>query len=92
LFYPRNIVFIALPVHICVYGTEGLYPNGNKGYLWTNARVIWENGSSLSVLNGMDYPNAGPGGNSQGIWLFTKGDNDGGLIFHDEQHRGVKNS
>jgi D-galacturonate reductase len=81
-----------LPVQVSVYGTEEMYPNGNKGYLWTNARVIWENGASLAVLNGMGYPNNGPGGNSQGLWLFTQGKKDGGLIFHDDQYRGVKHA
>jgi predicted dehydrogenase len=81
-----------LPLQISVYGTVESYPNGNKGYLWTNARVIWENGASLAVLNGMGYPNVAPGGNSQGIWLFTQGAKDGGLMFHDDQYRGVKHS
>jgi len=81
-----------LPIQVSVYGTEEAYPNGRKGYLWTNARVLWENGASLAVLNGMGYPNVGPGGNSQGIWLFTQGETDGGLMFHDDQYRGVKHA
>ena len=81
-----------LPVQVSVYGCVEKYPNGNNGYLWTNGRIIWENSACLSVLNGMGYPNVGPGGNSQGIWLFTQGKNDGGLIFHDDQYRGVKHS
>jgi D-galacturonate reductase len=81
-----------LPVQISVYGIEESYPNGKSGYLWTDARIIWENGACLSVLNGMGYPNVGPGGNSQGIWLFMQGKNDGALMFHDDQYRGVKHS
>jgi hypothetical protein len=81
-----------LPVQVSVYGIIESYPNGNKGYLWTDGRVIWENDACLSVINGMGYPNAGPGGNSQGMWLFTQGIKDGGLIFHDDQYRGVKHS
>ncbi len=81
-----------LPVRISVYGIVEEYPNGNKGYLWTDARVIWENGACLTVLNGMGYPNVGPGGNSQGLWMFMQGKNDGGLLFHDDQYRGVKHS
>ena len=81
-----------LPVRISVYGTLEKYPNGNEGYLWTNARVIWENGASLSILNGMGYPNVAPGGNSQGLWMFTQGEQDGGLVFHDDQYRGLKHS
>jgi D-galacturonate reductase len=81
-----------LPVQVSVYGSIETYPNGNKGYLWTNGRVIWENGASLAVLNGMGYPNVAAGGNSQGIWMFTQGKTEGGLIFHDDQYRGVKHS
>ena len=80
------------PVRVSVYGTKENYPTGNEGFLWTNARVIWENGASLAVINGMGYPNVGPGGNSQGLWMFTQGEKDGGLIFHDDQYRGVKHS
>jgi len=79
-----------LPVQVSVYGSVEKYPNGNKGYLWTTARIIWDNDACLTVLNGMGYPNVGPGGNSQGIWLFTQGEHDGGLLFHDDQYRGVK--
>ncbi len=81
-----------LPTRVSVYGTREKYPNRKEGFLWTNARVIWENGASLAVINGMGYPNVGPGGNSQGIWLFTQGEKDGGLMFHDDQYRGVKHS
>ncbi len=81
-----------LPTQVSVYGSVESYPNGNKGYLWTNARILWENGASLSVLNGMGYPNVGPGGNSQGIWLFTQGEKEGGILFHDDQYRGLKHS
>ena len=81
-----------LPVRVSVYGIEESYPNGNRGYLWTDARIVWDNNACLTVLNGMGYPDAGPGGNSQGIWLFTQGERDGGLMFHDDQYRGVKHS
>jgi len=78
-----------LPVQVSVYGTEESYPNGNKGYLWTNARVIWENGASLAVLNGMGYPNVGPGGNTQGIWLFTQGEPDDDSQYQYNQNSGA---
>ncbi len=87
-----NMITGLLPVEVSVYGVKDKYPNGNEGFLWTNANVIWENGASLAVINGMGYPNVGPGGNSQGIWLFTQGEKDGGLMFHDDQYRGVKHS
>ena len=81
-----------LPTEVSVYGVKDKYPNGNEGFLWTNANVIWENGASLALVNGMGYPNVAPGGNSQGIWLFTQGEKDGGLMFHDDQYRGLKHS
>jgi hypothetical protein len=81
-----------LPTRVSVYGIREQYPNGKEGFLWTNARVIWENGAALAVLNGMGYPNVAPGGNSQGLWMFTRGEQDGGLVFHDDQYRGVKHS
>ena len=30
-----------LPVSVSVYGLKDKFPNGNEGYLWTDARVIW---------------------------------------------------
>ena len=80
------------PVEVSLHGVIEEYPNGNKGYLWTDGRVIWNNGACLAVLNGMGYPNVGPGGNSQGMALFCQGKNDGALIMHDDQYRGVKHS
>jgi D-galacturonate reductase len=34
------------PAAVSVYGIRDRYPNGNEGYLWTDARVIWNNGAS----------------------------------------------
>jgi len=79
-----------LPVEVSVYGEVEEWPNGNKGFLWTDGRVIWENGAVLSVLNGFGYPDDGPGGNSQGMYLFTQGNGKGGVINHSDQYRGVK--
>ncbi len=87
-----HVITGLLPVRVSVYGVKERYPNGKEGFLWTNARVIWENGAALAVLNGMGYPNVAAGGNSQGLWMFTRGEHDGGLIFHDDQYRGVKHS
>ncbi len=81
-----------LPSEISVYGIIDDYPNGNKGYLYTDGRVIWENGAVLNVQNAIGYPNIGPGGNSQGMMLFFEGSNDGGFLFHQDQYRGVKHS
>ena len=36
-------------------------PNGAEGYLWTDARVIWNNGACLNVQNTLSYPEDGPG-------------------------------
>ena len=32
-----------LPVSVSVYGVIDKYPNGREGFLWTDARVIWNN-------------------------------------------------
>ncbi len=92
--YVDLVAFITglLPVEVSVYGVVEEYPNGNKGYLWTDGRVIWNNGACLAVLNGMGYPNIAPGGNSQGMALFCRGEKDGALVMHDDQFRGVKHS
>lgn len=81
-----------LPTEVSVYGIVDEYPNGNKGYLYTDGRVIWENGAVLNVQNALGYPNVGPGGNSQGMMLFFRGKDDGGFLFHHDQYRGVKHS
>ena len=80
------------PVSVSLYGVKEKYPNGNEGYLWTDGRVKWENGAFLSVLNGLGYPDAGPGGNAQGMTLYCNGLKDGCLIRHNDQHRGVDHS
>ena len=80
------------PVSVSVYGIVDEYPNGNKGYLWTDARVIWENGASLSIVDAIGYPNAAPGGNYQGLVMWCQGDKDATLLVHNDQFRGVKHS
>ncbi len=81
-----------LPVEVSVYGIKENWPNGKEGFLWSDGRVIWENGAVLSVMNGFGYPDDGPGGNSQGLYLFTQGNDKGGVINHSDQYRGVKQS
>ena len=92
--YVDQIHFITglLPVEVSVYGIKDQYPNGKDGYLWTDARVIWDNGACLNVIDAMGYPNIAPGGNAQGLKMFCKGENDACMIFHDDQFRGVKYS
>lgn len=90
--YVDQVAFITglMPVEVSVHGIKDAYPNGNLGYLWCDARVVWENGAALSVMDGMCYPNAAPGGNWQGLRMFCKGSKDGCLLMHDDQYRGVK--
>jgi len=78
------------PVAVSVYGIKDRYPNGKEGYLWTDARVIWENGACLNVTDIMGYPDEGPGGNFQGIRLYCKGDNISGMLVHNDQYRGME--
>ena len=78
------------PVAVSVYGIRDAYPNGKEGYLWTDARVIWDNGAALSVANSLGYPDSAAGGNSQGMTMWCQGAKDAALIFHSDQYRGVK--
>jgi len=78
------------PVAVSVYGIVDRYPNGNEGFLWTDGRVIWENGASLSVVDAIGYPNAAAGGNAQGLTMWCQGDSDATLLVHSDQFRGVK--
>ncbi len=80
------------PVAVSVYGIVDKYPNGREGYLWTDGRIIWENGASLSVVDAMGYPNAAPGGNAQGLTMWCQGETDATLLLHSDQYRGVKHS
>ena len=90
--YVDQLHFITglLPKAVSVYGIEDTYPNGKTGYLWTDARVIWENGGCLNVTNVMGYPDEGPGGNFQGIRMYCRGDNRSGMLVHNDQNRGVQ--
>ena len=78
------------PVSVSVYGIVDKYPNGQDGYLWTDGRVIWENGASLSVVDAIGYPDAAAGGNAQGLTMWCQGDKDATLLVHSDQFRGVK--
>ncbi|HTS31687.1 MAG TPA: Gfo/Idh/MocA family oxidoreductase [Bryobacteraceae bacterium] len=79
-----------LPVSVSLYGILDRFPNGNQGYLWTDARVIWNNGGSLNVQNALGFPDAAPGTNTQGLTLFCQGASGGGLLSHSDQYRGLK--
>jgi len=90
--YVDQVAFITglRPVEVSVYGIVDTYPNGNKGYLWTDGRVVWENGACLNVINAIGYPDSAPGGNAQGLRMFNQGASDACLLFHEDQYRGVK--
>jgi len=83
------------PVEVSVRGVEGTFPNGNVAYMWSAARVVFDNGGILSVINGLGYPDDAAGSNDQGIilWFEANGDRGGGaMIAHDDQFRGVQYS
>ncbi len=81
-----------LPVAVSVYGVRDRFPGGNEGYLWTDARVIWNNGACLNVQNGLGFPDDAPGTNTQGLTLYCSGNDTGCLIEHSDQYRGLKYS
>jgi hypothetical protein len=90
--YIDQVHFITglLPRSVSVYGIVDKYPNGREGYLWTDGRVIWENGACLHVTNIMGYPDDAPGGNFQGIRMYCAGDGRSGMLVHNDQYRGIE--
>jgi D-galacturonate reductase len=90
--YVDQVHFITglLPRRVSVYGVVDAYPNGHKGFLWTDARVIWENEACLNVINVMGYPDQGPGGNFQGLRMYCAGNDRSGMLVHSDQYRGVE--
>jgi len=81
-----------LPTAVSVYGVRDHYPNGREGFLWTDARVIWNNGACLNVQNGLSFPDDAPGTNTQGMTLYGSGGGKGTLLEHSDQYRGLKYS
>ena len=75
---------------VSVYGLRDTYPNGNEGFLWTDARVIWNNGACLNVQNALGFPDAAPGTNTQGLTMYCADGENGALIEHHDQYRGLK--
>ncbi|MCK4793595.1 MAG: Gfo/Idh/MocA family oxidoreductase [Desulfobacteraceae bacterium] len=90
--YVDLIAFITglKPVSVSLYGIVDEYPNGKEGFLWTDGRIIWENGACLSVVDAIGYPDAAAGGNAQGLTMWNQGDTDATLLAHSDQYRGVK--
>jgi len=92
--YIDQVHFITglLPKSVSVYGIKDKYPNGKEGYLWTDGRVIWENGACLHVTDVMGYPDDGPGGNFQGLRMYCAGKDKSGMLVHNDQYRGIEYS
>jgi len=90
--YVDQVHFITglMPRSVSVYGIADKYPNGREGYLWTDARVIWENDACLHVTNVMGYPDEGPGGNFQGLRMYCAGKDCAGMLVHNDQFRGIE--
>ncbi|HEY3743040.1 MAG TPA: Gfo/Idh/MocA family oxidoreductase [Bryobacteraceae bacterium] len=78
------------PTSVSVHGIKDKFPNGVEGYLWTDARVVWENGACLNVQNSLGYPQQGPGSNLQGLTMFLTGGGEGAMIRHSDQYRGLE--
>ncbi len=78
------------PERVSVYGIRDRFPNGNEGFLWTDARVIWSNGACLNVQNALGFPDGAPGTNIQGITMYCAGENGGAWLEHSDQYRGLK--
>ena len=79
-----------LPAAVSVYGIPERFPNGKEGFLWTDARIIWNNGACLNVQNALGFPDAAPGTNTQGLVMYCRGHNVGALIAHSDQYRGLQ--
>ncbi len=73
-----------------VYGILDRFPNGREGYLWTDARVIWNNGACLNVQNALGFPDAAPGSNTQGLTMYCQGGDGGAWLAHSDQYRGLQ--
>jgi predicted dehydrogenase len=80
------------PSAVSVYGIRDKFPNGNEGFLWTDARVIWNNGAVLNVQNSLSFPDEAPGSNTQGITMYCAGPQGGAWIAHSDQYRGLQHS
>jgi predicted dehydrogenase len=77
------------PAAVSVYGIKDRFPNGNEGYLWADARVLWENGACLNVQASLSFPDAAPGPNTQGMTLYFSGNGNGAWLQHSDQYRGL---
>ncbi len=80
------------PEAVSVCGIRDRFPNGNEGFLWTDARVIWNNGAVLNVQNSLSFPDEAPGSNTQGLTLYCSGPGGGAWLAHSDQYRGLQHS
>lgn len=80
------------PVSVSLYGLRDRFPNGKEGYLWTDARVIWENGAALNVQNALGFPDAAPGSNTQGLTMYGATAEGGSWLEHNDRYRGISYS
>lgn len=83
------------PRAVSVHGIADKFPNGNEGWLWTDARVIFENDACLNVQNALGYPDLGPGPNTQGLTMYCSGTSEdgvpvGAMLRHSDQYRGLE--
>jgi D-galacturonate reductase len=92
--YVDLVAFITglTPASVSVYGILDRFPNGKQGYLWADARVVWSNGACLNVQNALGFPDAAPGTNTQGLTMYCQSANNGALLAHSDQYRGLKYS
>jgi D-galacturonate reductase len=81
-----------LPISVSLCAINEKFPNGNEGYLWTDARVRWNNGGILNVQNGLGFPDEAPGTNTQGIRMYFSSESGGAYLEHDDQYRGLRYS
>lgn len=79
-----------LPVSVSVYGLTDRFPNGTEGYLWTDARIVWNNGACLNVQNSLSFPDAAPGTNTQSLTMHCSVLDRAGLLQHSDQYRGLQ--
>jgi D-galacturonate reductase len=79
-----------LPKSVSVYGLKDKYPNGNEGLLWTDARVVWNNGACLNVQNTLSFPDDGPGTNTQHLTMYCSSGEKGSMLRHSDQYRGLE--
>jgi len=80
------------PAAVSVYGIRDRFPNGNEGFLWTDARVLWSNGAALNVQNSLCFPDEAPGSNTQGLTMYCAGESGGAWLEHSDQYRGLQHS